>query len=206
MKLGWLRGRGNLFRADERRFASRCAAALLIALAPIACTHLLQTDTAGLPGRMQRGDFSFQRPDRPGWYLRDTVDPPALAEFTRHDGRAESQLLIYAFDPQAPVTNAEQLQHWAESLPGGNKIVSAAPGHGTTCLRYHARSELTVNYANTPAPSADRMITDEDSLECLDTRTPGFIVRFIYTQRSPSGGTPAGNREADALLNSIQFE
>ncbi|HVA78958.1 MAG TPA: hypothetical protein VNF27_13735 [Candidatus Binataceae bacterium] len=184
----------------------RCAAALLIAIGPLGCTYLLQTDAVDLPGRMQRGDFSFQRPARSGWYMRDTVDPPTLAEFTRHDGRAESQILVFAYTPSVPVTNADQLQRWAESLPGGDKVVTAAPGHGTTCLHYHAQSILTVNYANTTEPSADRLITEEDSLECLDPRTPGFIVRFIYTQRSPTGGTPTGAAEAAAFLSSIKFE
>lgn len=191
---------------EWRRFARLCAVLILSAVAPVSCTYLLQTDAGGLPGRMQRGDFSFQRPERAGWYLRDTVDPPTLAEFTRHDGRAESQILIYAFEPSGTVTNADQLQHWAESLPGGDKVISPAEGHGATCLRYHARSLLTVNYANTPDPSADRLVTDEDSLECIDPRNPGFIVRFICTQRSPSGGTPEGEQEADAFLSSIQFE
>jgi hypothetical protein len=199
---GWCE-RGNRM---WRRFARPCAIVILSALAAASCTYLLQTDAGGLPGRMQRGDFSFQRPDRAGWYLRDTVDPPTLAEFTRHDGRAESQILIFAFEPSGTVTNADQLQHWAESLPGGDKVISPAQGHGATCLRYHARSLLTVNYANTTAPSVDRLITDEDSLECIDPHTPGFIVRFIYTQRSPTGGTTTGEQEADAFLSSIQFE
>jgi hypothetical protein len=206
MKLGWLRVRRSRIGASWQRHARRCAAAILIAIAQCSCTYLLQTDAVALPGRMQRGDFSFERPERPGWYLRDTVDPPTLAEFTRHDGRAESQILVFAFNPPEPVINADQLQRWAESLPGGDKVVSAAPGHGTTCLRYHAQSILTVNYANTTEPSADRLITEEDSLECLDPRTPGFIVRFIYTQRSPTGGTPTGAAEAAAFLSSIQFE
>jgi len=198
-----LRNRGS---RKLQRFARLCAVMILSAIAPASCTYLLQTDAGGLPGRMQRGDFSFQRPERTGWYLRDTVDPPTLAEFTRHDGRAESQILIYAFEPPTTVTNADELQHWAERLPGGDKVISPAAGHGTTCLRYHAQSLLTLNYANTTAPSVDRLVTDEDSLECIDPRTPGFIVRFIYTQRSPNGGTPAGEQEADAFLSSIQFE
>lgn len=189
-----------------RRFARLCAATILSAIATASCTYLLQTDAGALPGRMQRGDFSFQRPERTGWYLRDTVDPPTLAEFTRHDGRAESQILVYAFEPPTAVTNADQLQQWAESLPGGDKVVSPAAGHGATCLRYHARSLLTVNYANTTEPSVDRLVTDEDSLECIDPRNPGFVVRFIYTQRSPNGGTPEGEQEADTFLSSIRFE
>lgn len=198
-----LRGRGN---RKWRRLARLCLVMILGAIAPASCTHLLQTDAVGLPERIQRGDFSFQRPERTGWYLRDTVDPPTLAEFTRHDGRAESQILIFAFEPSSAVTNADELQHWAESLPGGDKVISPAAGHGTTCLRYHAQSLLTVNYANTTTPSVDRLITDEDSLECIDPHSPGFIVRFIYTQRSPNGGTPAGEQEADAFLSSIRFE
>lgn len=198
-----LRGRGN---RKWRRLARLGVVMVLSAIAPASCTHLLQTDAVGLPERIQRGDFSFQRPERTGWYLRDTVDPPTLAEFTRHDGRAESQILIFAFEPSSAVTNADELQHWAESLPGGDKVISPAAGHGTTCLRYHAQSLLTVNYANTTTPSVDRLITDEDSLECIDPHSPGFIVRFIYTQRSPNGGTPAGEQEADAFLSSIRFE
>ncbi|MHB8384479.1 MAG: hypothetical protein ACYDC3_19315 [Candidatus Binataceae bacterium] len=199
----WLHDHGS---RKWRRYGRLCAVLITSATAATACTYALQTDAVGLPGRMRRGDFSFERPARAGWYLRDTVDPPTLAEFTRHDGRQESQILIYAFNPPAAVTNADQLQRWAESLPGGDKVISPAPGHGATCLRYHAQSILTVNYANTTAPSADRLITDEDSLECIDPRSPGFIVRFIYTQRSPAGGTPAGDHEADAFLSSIKFE
>jgi hypothetical protein len=189
-----------------RGFAPWHAIAILIAVAPIACTHLMQTDADALPGQMQRGDFSFQRPSRPGWYLSNTVDPPTLAEFTRHDGRAESQILIFAFAPPEPVSNAEQLHRWAESLPDADKVIAPAPGHGATCLRYHAQSALTVNYANTTAPSSERLITDEDSLECIDPHAPGFLVRFIYTQRSPTGGTPIGEEEAQTFLRSIQFE
>ncbi|HUY25885.1 MAG TPA: hypothetical protein VMV27_00580 [Candidatus Binataceae bacterium] len=188
------------------RLTRRYALALGFAITSLGCTHLLQTDAGDLPGRMRRGDFSFQRPARPGWYLRDTVDPPTIVEFTRHDGRAESQILVFGVKPKASVRNASELTRWAENLPDGDKVIAAAPGHGATCIRYHGRSVITVNYANTTAPSADRLVTDEDSLECIDPHAPGFIVRFICTQRSPTGGTAAGTSESDAFLSSIQFE
>ncbi len=184
----------------------RHALALLLAAAPLACTHLMQTDANNLPDRMHRGDFSFERPARPGWYLSDTVDPPTLAEFTRHDGRAESQILIFAVAPRSPVTDAAELQRWAESLPDSDKVIAAAPGHGAICVRYHARSVLTVHYADTPSPSADRQVTDEDSLDCIDPHAPGYIVRFIYTQRSSIGGNPVGEEEAQQFLRTIEFD
>lgn len=185
--------------------AGIAAGAIIATLGFGACTYLWQTEATILPDRIQRGDFSFERPTQPGWYMRDTVDPPSLAEFTRHDGRAESQILIVSFAPEAAVSDAQSLALWAGNLPGGDKVITPAPNHGTTCLREHSRSVLALHDADSAAPSVYRMITDEDSLDCLDPRAPGFIVRFIYAQRSPQGATPAGNREADAFLSSIQY-
>jgi hypothetical protein len=183
-----------------------CRAALFAALfAAPACTYLWQTNVNSLPERMHFSEISFDPPQGRGWYFRNVSDPPEIAQFTRHGPRSETQILVTGYQPRGRVTNIDELIEFSENLPGGDKIVAPAPGHGATCVRYHARSLLSVNYANTSKPYTDVMVTDEDSLDCIDPRSPNYLVRFIFSQRSPKGGTQQGSREADAFIESIRF-
>ncbi len=184
----------------------RTLAILFAAGFAAACTHVFQTSGEALPERMRVGEFSFDRPQGEGWYLENTSDPPTIIQFTKRGRHAESQILIVGFRPDGRVTSLDELIDWAQNLPDADKVVAPAPGHGAVCVRYHGRSTLTVHYANTPKPTSDVMVTDEDSLECIDPFTPGILVRFITTQRSAEGGTPEGTAEAYAFLKSIQFE
>ncbi|GEM_PF-3454425 len=184
----------------------RVLAVLFAAGFAAACTHVFQTSGDALPDRMRVGEFSFDRPQGDGWYLENTSDPPIIIQFTKRGRRFESQILVIGFRPDGRVTTLDELMDWTESLPDADKVVAPAPGHGAICVRHHGRSTLTVHYANTPKPLADVMITDEDSLECIDPFHPGLIVRFITTQRSTEGGTPEGTAEAYAFLKSIQFD
>jgi hypothetical protein len=191
-------------RVRRGAFAAAAFAAALSALP--ACTHLLQTNAESLPDRMQFSEFSFARPQGDDWYYRDTSDPPTIAEFTKRGHRSETQILVIGFLPPSRVTSLDELIDFGENLPGADKVISPAPGHGATCVRYHGRSLLSVNYANTMQPYTDVMVTDEDSLECIDPSYPNYLVRFIFSQRSPNGGTEEGTREADAFLDSIKFD
>jgi hypothetical protein len=193
--------------AREAVVGTLCAAAVFAALcAAPACTYLWQTKADSLPDRMRFAEFSFDPPQGPGWYYRNVSDPPEIAQFTKHGPRSETQILITGYQPPARVTDLDELIAFSENLPGGDKVVAPAPGHGATCVRYHARSLLSVNYANTTSnPYTDVMVTDEDSLDCIDPRSPNYLVRFIFSQRSPKGGTQEGEREADAFIRSIQF-
>jgi hypothetical protein len=182
--------------------AASCAA---LFAAP-GCTYLWQTNVNSLPERMKFPEFSFAPPQGQGWYHRNVSDPPEIAQFTKHGPRSETQILVTGYQPPGRVTDIDELIEFSENLPGGDKIVAPAPGHGATCVRYHARSLLSVNYANTTTnPYTDVMVTDEDSLDCIDPRYPNYLVRFIFSQRSPKGGTPEGSREADAFIQSIRF-
>jgi hypothetical protein len=183
-----------------------CRVALSAALLAMpACTHLWQTSVDSLPDRMRFPEFSFDPPQGDGWYFRDVSDPPEIAQFTRHGPRSETQILVTGYLPPGRVTNLDELIEFSENLPGGDKVISPAPGHGATCVRYHARSLLSVHYANTSNPYTDVMVTDEDSLDCIDPRYPNYLVRFIFSQRSPKGGTQEGTREADAFISSVHF-
>ncbi len=184
----------------------RVLAVPLAAILLSACTHAFQTSGDALPDRMHVGEFSFDRPQGEGWYLNNASDPPTIIEFTKRGHRAESQIIVIGYHPDGRVVTADELMDWAQNLPDADKVVSPAPGHGATCVRYHGRSTFTVHYANTTKPVSDVMMTDEDSLECIDPYHPGLIVRFITTQRSGEGGTPEGTAEAYAFLKSIQFE
>jgi hypothetical protein len=170
------------------------------------CTYLWQTNVNSLPERMHFPEFSFDPPQSPGWYHRNVSDPPEIAQFTKHGPRSETQILVTGYQPRGRVTNITELIEFSENLPGGDKLVTPAPGHGATCVRYHARSLLSVNYANTASnPYTDVMVTDVDSLDCIDPSYPNYLVRFIFSQRSPQGGTQEGAREADAFIESIRF-
>jgi len=202
--------RGRLFRRKkEPQSLWGCftrGAVLAAAVATVGCTHLMQTNADDLPDRMHLSEFSFARPEGSDWYLNNTINPPTVIEFTKRGHQSESQILVIGYRPDERVTNTDELFEWAQGLPDTDKIVALAPGHGATCIRYHGRSTLTVNYADTSKPSADVMVTDEDSLECIDPNQPGLMVRFIVTQRSASGGTPAGARSAEAFLSSVSFD
>jgi hypothetical protein len=194
-------------RVARARRAAVALAALAAAISALpACTHLLQTNAESLPDRMRFSEFSFARPQGDEWYYRDTSDPPTIAEFTKRGHRSEAQILVIGYLPPGRVTSLDELLDFGENLPGADKVVSPAPGHGATCVRYHARSLLSVNYANTSQPYTDVMVTDEDSLDCIDPGYPNYLVRFIFSQRSPNGGTDEGTREADAFIQSIQFD
>jgi hypothetical protein len=198
--------RKSSLRAIRAAGAFAVAAAALSAVTAVTgCTHLLQTSAEDLPDRMPFQEFAFDRPQGSEWYMRDTLDPPNIVEFTRRGDASEAQIRVVAVRPPGVVQNIDQLTEWAQDLPDEDKVIRAEPGHGATCVRYHGRSALTVNYARQAANYADRMITDEDSLECIDPHTPDIIVRFIVTQRSAAGGTPEGNRQADAFLSSVAF-
>jgi hypothetical protein len=183
-----------------------CRAALFSALLAMpACTYLWQTSVNSLPGRMKFAEFSFDPPQGHGWYYRNVSDPPTIARFTKHGPRSETQILVTGYQPPGRVTDLNELVQFSENLPGGDKMISPAPGHGATCVRYHARSLFSVSYANTSKPYTDVMVTDEDSLDCIDPSNPNYLVRFIFSQRSPKGGTEEGSREADAFIGSIRF-
>ncbi len=198
--------------SHSSKFRRLCRAVVLLTIGAFcsaaisACTHLMQTDAGDLPGRVERGGFSFERPDRIGWYMQDTVDPPTLFEMTRHDGRNETQILVLGVAAPSRIGSIDDLDEWCEDLPDGDKVISAAPDHGALCLRYHGRSTFAVHYADAAAPAAYVVITDEDTLECVDPRDPKYVVRFIYAQHGPSGGTAAGASEADAFIKSIQYQ
>ena len=156
---------------------------------------------------MHLGEFSFDRPQGPGWYMSNVSDPPTIVEFTRHGHRSEAQIMVKGIRPEQRVTTPDELMEWAEAtLPDQDKVVTAAPGHGATCVNYHGRSIMTVHYEESGKPFKNVMTTDEDSLDCIDPYNPGLMVRFISTQRSATGGTPDGTAEAYAFLKSIQFE
>ena len=179
---------------------------LLVASVSAACTHAFQTSNEALPERMQIGEFSFERPQGQGWYLNDVSDPPMVMEFTKRGHQTESQIVVVGLHPNSSVTNLDELNEWAENLPDADKVITPAPGHGATCVRYHGRSVMTLhNDENVHKPLTAVITTDEDSLECIDPYHPGLIVRFISTQRSATGGTPEGTAEAYAFLKSIQF-
>ena len=172
-----------------------------------ACTHAFQTNSEALPGRMRLGEFSFDRPQGDGWYMSNVSDPPTIVEFTKRGHRTEAQIMVKAFRPEQRVNDPDELMEWAQgTLPDEDKVVTPAPGHGAICIKYHGRSVMTVNYADTSKPFKNEMTTDEDSLDCIDPYNPGLLVRFISTQRSATGGTPEGTAEAYAFLKSIQFE
>ncbi len=202
-------------KVGEVAVKALCRAALRAALvtasfaalfAAPACTYLWQTSVNSLPERMQFSEFSFEPPQGSGWYYRNVSDPPEVAQFTKHGSRSETQILVTGYQPPGRVTDLDELIAFSENLPGGDKVVSPAPGHGATCVRYHARSLLSVNYANTTSnPYTDVMVTDVDSLDCIDPSYPNYLVRFIFSQRSPKGGTQEGSREADAFIRSIRF-
>ncbi|MGO9450116.1 MAG: hypothetical protein ACLQDV_03560 [Candidatus Binataceae bacterium] len=185
--------------------AQAAAALAAITLLP-ACTHFSQTSGDALPERMHVGEFSFDRPQGEQWYLNNISDPPTIVEFTKRGHQTEAQILAMGFRPPTPITTADQLTDWAENLPDADKVITPAPGHGAICVRYHGRSTMSINYADTTRPVTSVMTTDEDSLECIDPNTPNILVRFITTQRSATGGTQAGSEEAVAFLNSIRFE
>ncbi|HYB91915.1 MAG TPA: hypothetical protein VEC38_12820 [Candidatus Binataceae bacterium] len=187
-----------------RRFGA-ILCALVLAAGTGACTHLFQTNVDKLPRRLDYPEFSFDRPQGDQWYLHDTLDPPNIVEFTKRAVSSERQIRVLALTPEGRVENVDQLTDWSEGLPDEDQVVRPDPGHGAVCVRYHGRSTMTVNYAGDGAEYADRMVTDEDSLECIDPHLPGRIVRFIYTQRSPTGGTADGARDADAFLASVKF-
>jgi len=198
-------GRWRL-RFGAMRTAGAIFCVLVLAAGVPGCTHLFQTSAGDLPSRLEYPEFSFDRPQGDEWYLRDTLDPPAIVEFTKRGESSERQIRVVALTPADRVENTDQLTDWSEGLPDEDQVVRPDPGHGAVCVRYHGRSSLTVNYARQAGEFADRMVTDEDSLECIDPHSPGRIVRFIYTQRSPTGGTPEGARDADAFLASVKFE
>jgi len=183
------------------------ALALLFAASILpACTHAFQTSNEALPDRMQIGEFSFERPQGEGWYLNNVSDPPTVMEFTKRGHQAESQIVVMGIHPDSRVINLDELNEWAENLPDADKVITPAPGHGATCVRYHGRSVMTLHDdENAKHPITGVITTDEDSLECIDPYHPGLIVRFITTQRSATGGTPEGTAEAYAFLKSIQF-
>lgn len=186
---------------------TRALAVLLIVFLGSACTHAFQTNNEALPQRMHLGEFSFDRPQGPGWYMSNVSDPPTIVEFTRHGHRSEAQIMVKGIRPEQRVTTPDELMEWAEAtLPDQDKVVTAAPGHGATCVNYHGRSIMTVHYEESGKPFKNVMTTDEDSLDCIDPYNPGLMVRFISTQRSATGGTPDGTAEAYAFLKSIQFE
>jgi hypothetical protein len=182
------------------------AIASLTAITLAACTHAFQTSSDTLPGRMRVGEFSFDRPQSEGWYLKNTSDPPTIVEFTKRGHRAEAQILIRGYRPENRIGNPDELVAWAESLPDAEKYVTLAPGHGATCVRFHGRSALMYGELASTSPIVSRITTDQDSLNCIDPTYPGMIVRFIVTQRGPDGGTPDGSAEAYAFLKSVQFE
>jgi hypothetical protein len=190
------------FRAWPRRLIAIVAAAAMLP----ACTHAFQTSGEALPDRMKVGEFSFNRPQGQGWYLNNVSDPPTIIEFTRHGHRYEEQIIVIGLRPDGRVTTSDELMEWAQNLPDADKVVTAAPGHGATCVRYHGRSTFTVHSGDKDHPIAEVMRTDEDSLECIDPFHPGLIVRFITVQRSAEGGTPEGTEEAYAFLKSVRFE
>lgn len=193
------------WRCRALRRTALVAAAAAAAIAITGCTHLWQTRDSALPARMKFAEFSFDPPQGSGWYYRNVSDPPEIAQFTKHGPRSESQILVAGYQPENRVTDLDELVEFAENLPGGDKVIKPAPDHGATCVRYHARSLFSVHYANTPDPYTDVMVTDEDSLDCIDPNYPDYLVRFIFSQRSPKGGTPEGEREAEAFINSIRF-
>jgi len=194
-----------LIRRLRPVLAQAAVALAAIALLP-SCTHFSQTNGDALPERMHVGEFSFDRPQGEEWYLNNISDPPTIVEFTKRGHQSEAQILVMGFRPPSPITTADQLSDWAQNLPDADKVITPAPGHGAICVRYHGRSTISINYANTTKPTTDVMTTDEDSLECIDPNTPDILVRFITTQRSATGGTQTGSEEAVAFLNSIRFE
>jgi|SRR5208282_2593831 len=185
--------------------AHAAATVAAIMLLP-ACTHFFQTNGEALPERMQVGEFSFDRPQGDGWYLNNVSDPPTIVEFTKRGHQTEAQILVMGFRPPNPISTPDELSDWAANLPDAGQVITPAPGHGATCVRYHGRATISINYANTTKPVTEVMTTDEDSLECIDPYTPDLLVRFITTQRSATGGTPTGSEEAITFLNSIRFD
>jgi hypothetical protein len=181
-----------------------CAAALTSA-----CTHAFQTSGEALPDKMHVGEFSFERPQGEGWYLKNVSDPPTIVEFTKRGHQSESQILVMGFRPEPPITNADELMEWAQTLPDESKVVTSDLGHGATCVRYHGRATVTAYYtpvdSTAAKPIAYHAMTDQDDLDCIEPHNKGLLVRFISTQRSASGGTPDGTAEAYAFLKSIQF-
>ncbi len=187
------------------RWIAACVAALALALA--GCTHLFETKVESLPDRLDYPGFSFERPDGGEWYMRDAPPQSTLAEFKKHSDGVESMIQVARVWPPDPVENADQLMEFASNLPGEDPQVALEDGHGTTCVRYRARSALTVNYEGSDNPQMQqRMITDEDSLECLDPLWPGALLAFTFSQRGKHGGSADGAHEADAFIRSIQFE
>ena len=171
-----------------------------------ACTHAFQTRNAELPNRMKVGELSFDRPQCDGWYMSNMSDPPTIIQFTRRGHQSEAQILVIGLRPPVPVADSDDLVEWTESLPDPDKVVSASPGHGANCVRYHGRSTFPLYYNEASNSEIHLMTTDEDSLECIDPYNPGFVIRFIITQRSSTGGTPDGTAEAYAFLKSVKFE
>ncbi len=179
--------------------------AIVALMAGSGCTHLLETRADSLPGRIDYPGFSFERPEGRDWYLSNAPAAFTLLEFKRHSDGVET--LIRVSRIQAPaITNADQLTEFAENMPGEDPQVSVESGHGATCVRYRARSALTVNYEASAAPQYQhRMVTDEDSLDCIDPLSPGDLITFTFSQRGHDGGSADGANEADVFIRSVRF-
>jgi hypothetical protein len=183
------------------------ASAVALALAGAGCTHLFETNAERLPDRLDYPGFSFQGPDGGEWYMRDVPPESTLVQFRKHSDGVESMIQVARIWPPDLVENADELMNFASNLPGEDPQVTLEDGHGTTCVRYRARSALTVNYEGSDNPQMQqRMVTDEDSLECLDPLWPGALLSFTFSQRGKHGGSVDGAHEADAFIKSIQFE
>ncbi|HXW82767.1 MAG TPA: hypothetical protein VEJ86_00040 [Candidatus Binataceae bacterium] len=169
------------------------------------CTHVGQTSADVLPTRVETPEFSFARPDGDGWYRIDTLNPPTVIEFTRRSPAAERKIEVTSVETPQPVANLDELTEWVENLPEGDPRIWPAPGHGAVCVRNHGSTSVTVHVVLEGTDYPDRMIAVEDSLECVDPASSARILRFVFSQRSRSGGNLEGEREADAFLGSVQF-
>ena len=180
---------------------------VVAALALGGCTHVGQTSADGLPDRVETPEFSFDRPQGDGWYRIDTLQPPAVIQFTQRTKGRETKIEIVSVAMSEPVRSLDDLTVWAQDLPEQDPIVRADSSHGALCVRHRGRSSATVHYVDdaTKTDYQYRIIADEDSLECVDPVSPTRILRFVFSQRSQSGGSAEGEREADAFLSSVQF-
>lgn len=155
---------------------------------------------------MQFEDFSFARPTGDGWYMTNAPADFTYAEFKKRTESSEAMIRVVQMSPSDIIENEEQLLTYANNLPGEDPIIRLEAGHGATCVRYRGRSALTVNYEeNTAGQYQNRMVTDEDSLECIDPDRPGSLFAFTYSERSKAGGSEQGLLEADEFIKSIQF-
>jgi hypothetical protein len=175
-----------------------------------ACTHLLETAADSMPARLQYPGFSFERPKGEDWYAANAPPDSTFAEFKKHDDGVETMIRISRVNPPDLIQDPDHLVEYANNLPAEDPIVRLEPGHGAVCVRYRGRSALTVNYDASADTSAaryqDRMLTDEDSLQCIDPQNPGELIAFTYSERGKLGGSADGAREADEFIRSIKFD